>query len=71
MSRLRLREARERAGLTQEELARKIGIDRSTYTHYERGDRVPSLRVGITLAECLGIDVGALVESDEPIEATS
>ncbi|NUY01472.1 helix-turn-helix domain-containing protein [Paraburkholderia sp. JPY169] len=36
----RLRERREASGMTQPELARKVGVARSTYVHWERG-RLP------------------------------
>ncbi|WP_461863948.1 LAGLIDADG family homing endonuclease [Thermococcus sp.] len=44
-----LRELRTRAGLTQ----REMGINRSTYLHYERGDRLPSREKLGTIAETL------------------
>uniref|UniRef100_UPI00260C0443 LAGLIDADG family homing endonuclease n=1 Tax=Thermococcus sp. TaxID=35749 RepID=UPI00260C0443 len=46
-----LRELRTKAGLTQ----REMGINRSTYLHYERGDRLPS-------REKLGVIVETLKE---------
>lgn len=47
----RLREIRLKKGLTQEELARKIGIDRSTYTNIELGYKNPSLKVALKIKE--------------------
>ncbi|NJE05911.1 helix-turn-helix domain-containing protein [Thermococcus sp. M36] len=44
-----LRELRTRAGLTQ----REMGINRSTYLHYEQGDRLPSKEKLGTIAETL------------------
>lgn len=41
----RLRELRQEQGLTQRELAKKIGIHYRTYCNYERGLRVPNIRV--------------------------
>ncbi|ASJ09741.1 cell division protein [Thermococcus siculi] len=44
-----LRETRMRAGLTQ----REMGINRSTYLHYERGDRLPSREKLMVIAQTL------------------
>ena len=33
----RIRDAREKAGLTQEEMADRIGIGRTTYINFENG----------------------------------
>lgn len=38
-----MRKFRENAGLTQQEAADKLGICRSTLTHYEAGRRKPTL----------------------------
>lgn len=39
----RLREARVNKGLTQEQLAQKIGVAKSTLAGYEKGNREPIL----------------------------
>ena len=49
-----LLKARKTAGLTQKELADLAGIDRSTYVHIERGDRLPSLKAAAGIAKALG-----------------
>lgn len=46
----RLIDAREKRGLTQEKLANEVGIDRTTYAHYERG-RNPKLDTAIKIAQ--------------------
>jgi transcriptional regulator with XRE-family HTH domain len=38
-----IREARERAGLTQQDLATRAGVPQSTVSVYERGIRIPTL----------------------------
>ena len=53
----RLCEAR---GLTQEGLALAAGQDRSYVGGIERGERNPSLRVILRLAEALGVPPGEL-----------
>lgn len=39
----RLRDLREDADLTQEELVRQLGMHKTTYTNYEQGKREPPL----------------------------
>jgi transcriptional regulator with XRE-family HTH domain len=50
----RVRAARLRLGLTQEELARRAGVDVRTVRNAETGRRRPSLRTLGRLAEVLG-----------------
>ncbi|MEW6698652.1 MAG: helix-turn-helix transcriptional regulator [Bacillota bacterium] len=49
---LRLIQARKDKGLTQEQVAAKTGIDRSTYAHYERG-RMPGLETALKISQAL------------------
>lgn len=39
----RIRDARESAGLSQEELGNKIGMSKVGYGHYERGTHLPNI----------------------------
>ena len=39
----RIKEARLRNGMTQEQLADKIGVAKSTLTGYEKGNREPNI----------------------------
>jgi transcriptional regulator with XRE-family HTH domain len=50
-----LKEAREAAGLTQEKLAFRAGLDRTYISLMERGLRSPTLDVLLRLCEALGI----------------
>ena len=50
----RLREAREAAGLTQAELAGRIGVSRKTVNTVENGVFVPSTVIALRLAKALG-----------------
>lgn len=59
-----LREAREKAGLTQMELSSKVGVTRAYYADVERGRYTPSLKVLSKLAEVLGIDLNFLKRND-------
>jgi putative transcriptional regulator len=53
----RLREAREAAGLTQAELAERIGVSRKTVNTVEIGVFVPSTVIALKLAGALGCAV--------------
>ena len=50
----RMRQARQNAGLSQEELARRIGASRQTVNMIERGDYNPSLHLCIRICQTLG-----------------
>jgi transcriptional regulator with XRE-family HTH domain len=73
--RLRLSEHRERRGLTQAELGTRAGIAAGAISHFETGQRLPSLESLVKLAdalECsvdslLGRTMGAGAESIDPI----
>ena len=56
----RLREARTEAGLTQAELAERIGVSRKTVNTVENGVFVPSTVLALKLAQALGTSVEAL-----------
>ena len=49
----RIRELRARHGLTQEDLARMVGVRRETILHLERGRYNPSLRLAHMIARAL------------------
>ncbi len=45
---------RKKAGMTQEELAKKVKVSRQTVVSIERGDYMPSIYLGIKISEILG-----------------
>lgn len=55
---------RKAAGLTQEELANKIGVSRQTVSDWERGDATPDLANAAKIASALGVTVDALINFD-------
>lgn len=57
----RLKQARQEAGLTQEELASAVGVHALTISHFECGRVRPSLDTVVRLAAALGTTVGALL----------
>ncbi len=56
----RIREAREASGLTQADLAARIGVSRKTVNTVENGIFVPSTVIALKLARELGEPVEAL-----------
>lgn len=56
-----LRAARERAGISQEALAARAGLDRSAVGQLERAETSPRLSTAMRLACALGIDPCELI----------
>jgi transcriptional regulator with XRE-family HTH domain len=50
----RLRTARKEAGLTQQEVADRVGIGTEGYGHYERSFRTPPIEMLLRIGEVLG-----------------
>jgi Zn-dependent peptidase ImmA (M78 family)/DNA-binding XRE family transcriptional regulator len=63
---LRLRAAREAAGLTQEEAGRRLGIARTAMVQLERGSRSVSGIELVGLARLYGRDIRSFVDDEEP-----
>ncbi len=57
----KIKHYRKIAGLTQEELAKKVGVSRIYIQYIEAGKRVPSLKRLKRIAEVLGADLSELV----------
>ena len=55
-----LREERDRLGLTQAELAERVGVSRKTVNTVENGVFVPSTLLALKLARALGKPVETL-----------
>jgi putative transcriptional regulator len=55
-----LREHRERAGLSQEALARELGVSRQTIVNIERGLNEPKVLLAIAIAAVLGVAINEL-----------
>ncbi|KUH33464.1 XRE family transcriptional regulator [Thermococcus celericrescens] len=53
----RLRELREARGLTQEELAKALGVTRQTIIAIEKGRYDPSLRLAFRIAHFFGVKI--------------
>lgn len=61
----RLRVARERAGMSQEELARHLGVEIDSLRAWESGARTPRANRVVTLAGLLGVSITWLLEGRE------
>lgn len=61
----RLREERERLGMTQAELAERIGVSRKTINTVENRIFIPSTVLALKLAKALGRTVEQLFSLDE------
>ncbi len=66
-----IKQKRKAAGLTQEELAQKIGCATITIRQYESGKREPSIIVLGKLANALDVDIFDLIPEDPEITTTS
>lgn len=60
----RLKELRTSAGLTQQNVADILGIDRSAYTLYETGKNTPPVHTCIKLSDMYCITVGCLLGTE-------
>lgn len=58
---MRLKELRESAGLSQVELASKVGVTQGFISHIELGIREPALGLTKKLASALGVSVAELL----------
>jgi putative transcriptional regulator len=61
----RMKELRSARGLTQEELAERVGVRRETVIFLEKGKYNPSLRLAYRTAQVLGTTVEELFSFDD------
>ena len=62
---------RIKLGISQEDFADQVGLDRTYVSGIERGIRNPTLLVLLRLAQVLGVSVAQLLESDDEETETS
>ena len=60
-----IKEHRARMGLTQEQLADKVGVRRETIVFLEKGKYNPSLRLAHDVATALGVGIDDLFFFDD------
>ena len=56
---------REKAGLTQEQLAERSGVKLWTLRGYEQGRREPNWKAALSLAAALGVAAEAFADCEE------
>ncbi|MBN2042715.1 MAG: helix-turn-helix transcriptional regulator [Candidatus Aenigmarchaeota archaeon] len=61
----RIKEFRAKHGMTQEDLARKVGVRRETIVFLEKGKYNPSLRLAHDIAKALGAKIEELFVFEE------
>jgi len=61
----RIKELRANAGMTQEELARQVGVRRETIVFLEKGKYNPSLKLAYRVAKALGSTIEEVFTFDE------
>ncbi len=57
----RLIEFREREGITQSELGKRLGVGQTLISMYESGRRTPSYQMLCQIADMIGVDVDTLI----------
>lgn len=60
----RLAEAIQQSGLTQSELARRLGIRQQTVSHYMHGSKMPALDTFANLCVVLDVDANDILCGD-------
>lgn len=61
----KLRELRKLEGWTQEQVAKKLGITKQTYSHYENENRKPSLNMIRELAAIYQVNIDDIFAEDD------
>lgn len=65
----RIKKIRVERGLTQKELASKVGIDFTYIGKMERGEQLPSLKVLLKIADALSLPFGCFLEDKDMVAA--
>lgn len=66
---VRVRQRRDELKLTQEQLAKRIGISRSSLANIERGRHYAPVHLLLALAEALQVEMGELLPTHEQLNA--
>lgn len=64
-----LKELRKRRGLSQAQLAERVGVEQPTVQRWEKGTRLPDLEKLEGLAKALGTTPGALLDGGNELQA--
>src|SRR3970040_473566 len=66
----RIKTARKRAGITQGDLAKRVGVSLQTLNKYEKGHRTPDARLLGSIVKELGCDPGWLLSGEDKTYAS-
>ena len=61
---MNLRELRKRAGYTQKEIAKKLGVSQALLSHWEKAKRIPDINTAVKLADILEVSADTLLGID-------
>lgn len=63
-----LKMAREKAGLSMQELGEKVGVSPAAICRYEQGQRIPKIQIAKRLAKVLGVKWYELLEEKKGLK---
>ena len=63
-----MKDARTKAGLSQQELADKLGVSRQTINAIEKGDYNPTIKLCVGICRVLGPTLNDLFWNEETVE---
>lgn len=66
-----IKQARESAGMTMQELAEAVGVSAAAICRYERGIRTPKVAIAKKIAKVLGLPWYAVIDNEEGKEASA
>lgn len=66
----RLKQFRVACGITQEQIAEKLNVNRSTYTKYETGVSEPSIDILSRIVSIFGIDFNSVLGEEDMFEGS-
>lgn len=65
----KLREARKRLGLKQEDLATQLHVSQTTISRWEKGQQEPDWRMMMSISQFLGVSSDFFLDDDEKLKA--
>lgn len=65
MLHIRIRELRQARGMSQVELAKKLGVTKQSVSNWENDNIQPSVEMLVRLAQCLCVTTDSLLDMDD------
>lgn len=62
-----IKNLRKEKGLTQQELADRLGVAKSTISMYESGERRPNFQIAEAITDLFGVDLSYLIGSTDKV----